>query len=112
MEKVEKYIQEYTNKCSNELGRVTHKNGNVETSYHEWLSPDQARGVAEIARKEAINDALKVIRRLEKEAYNNYNDSLTKWLGNELNIEEKENYRFWAGVIRACNEITSKIKIK
>ena len=45
--KVEKYIQEHTNKCSNEDG----------FSYVPWLTPDDARAVAAIAREEVIERA-------------------------------------------------------
>jgi len=46
--KVEKYIQDYTNKCSNKDG----------FSYVPWLTPDDARHVAEIAKEEVIEKAV------------------------------------------------------
>ena len=48
--RVEKYIQDYTRNCSNEI------EWNVESltshDYVPWLTPDQARRAVEIARKE------------------------------------------------------------
>ena len=46
VEKVEQYIQEYTMNCSN-LNK---------TVYQPWLTPDQARAVAKIAREETIKE--------------------------------------------------------
>lgn len=45
MTKAEKFIQDYTNHCSNEL---------VGGGYHEWLTPEQARAAVEIAREEML----------------------------------------------------------
>jgi hypothetical protein len=47
MTKAEKFIQDYTNHCSNEL-----EGG----GYHEWLTPEQARGAVEIARDEMLKE--------------------------------------------------------
>lgn len=47
MTKAEKFIQDYTNHCSNEL-----KGG----GYHEWLTPKQARRAVEIARDEMLKE--------------------------------------------------------
>lgn len=51
-DKVEQYIQKYTKNCSNEtritIGKVSH------WEKHPWLTPDQARAVAEIAKEEMI----------------------------------------------------------
>ncbi len=52
MSKAEKFIQEHTRNCSNELIAVESKDGKEVISYHEWLSPDQARKAVEIAREE------------------------------------------------------------
>ena len=38
--KAEQFIRDYTKRCSNEL---------TDGSYHEWLTPDQARRAVEIA---------------------------------------------------------------
>ena len=51
--RVEKYIQDYTRNCSNEI------EWNVESltshDYVPWLTPDQARRAVEIAREEMID---------------------------------------------------------
>jgi len=47
MTKAEKFIQDYTNHCSNEL-----EGG----GYHEWLTPKQARRAVEIARDEMLKE--------------------------------------------------------
>ena len=57
MTKVEQYIQDYTRGCSNELDTVEDKYGLKVISYHEWLTPDHARSVAQIAREETIEKA-------------------------------------------------------
>ena len=38
--------------CSNELGAIENIEGTRVISYHEWLTPDQARRAVEIAREE------------------------------------------------------------
>lgn len=57
MTKVEQYIQDYTRGCSNELGSTQYNDGRKIISYHEWLTPDHARSVAQIAREETIEKA-------------------------------------------------------
>lgn len=47
MTKAEKFIQDYTNHCSNEL-----EGG----GYHEWLTPEQARAAVEIAKEEMLKE--------------------------------------------------------
>lgn len=54
MSKAEKFIQDYTRNCSNELIAVESKDGKEVISYHEWLTPDQARRAVEIAREEMV----------------------------------------------------------
>ena len=54
MSKAEKFIQDYTRNCSNELCAVEDRFGKKVISYHEWLTPDQARRAVEIAREEMI----------------------------------------------------------
>ena len=59
MKEVEKFIQEYTRNCCNEfsetksygLGGYISRKG-----FAPWLTPDQARKVAEIAREETIKE--------------------------------------------------------
>ena len=52
MSKSEKFIIEHTRNCSNELIAVESRAGKEVVSYHEWLTPDQARRAVEIAREE------------------------------------------------------------
>ena len=52
MSKAEKFIQDYTKNCSNELCAVEDKFGKKVISYHKWLTPDQALRAVEIAREE------------------------------------------------------------
>ena len=47
MTRAEKFIQDYTNHCSNEI-----ENG----VYHEWLTPKQARRAVEIAKEEMLKE--------------------------------------------------------
>jgi hypothetical protein len=55
MSKAEKFIQDCTRNCSNELIAVESRAGKEVISYHEWLTPDQARRAVEIAREEMID---------------------------------------------------------
>ena len=54
MSKAEKFISDCTRNCSNELIAVESKDGKEVISYHEWLTPDQARRAVEIAREEMV----------------------------------------------------------
>ena len=57
MSKAEKFIEDYTRKCSNEDG----------FDYVPWLTPDQALRAVEIARDEMVEKAIKWVE------YNNEN---------------------------------------
>ena len=57
MGKAEKFIDDCTRNCSNELCAVEDRFGKKVISYHEWLTPDQARRAVEIAREEMIERA-------------------------------------------------------
>ena len=57
MSKAEKFIQDYTRNCSNELCAVEDRFEKKVISYHEWLTPDQALRAVEIAREEMIEKA-------------------------------------------------------
>ena len=58
MSKAEKFIQDYTRNCSNELCAVEDRFEKKVISYHEWLTPDQALRAVEIAREEMVEKAL------------------------------------------------------
>lgn len=55
MSKAEKFIQEHTKNCSNELDIPDFENGIKRLKeYHPWLTPDQAKRAVEIAREELL----------------------------------------------------------
>lgn len=56
MSKTEKFIQDYTRTCSNELDSFQTKTGAWVDTYHEWLTPDDALSAVKIAREEMLND--------------------------------------------------------
>lgn len=55
MKKVEKFIQDYTRNCSNEMAFEAEDGSKL---YHAWLTPEQARSAVEIAREEVIEKAI------------------------------------------------------
>ena len=59
MSKAEEFIKNYTRNCSNEMA-FENKDGSK--LYHAWLTPDQARRVAEIARGETIKEVCEWIK--------------------------------------------------
>ena len=54
MSRAEKFIQDCTRNCSNELISVESRAGKEVVSYHEWLTPDQARITVKIEGEERI----------------------------------------------------------
>ena len=79
MSKAEKFIQDYTKNCSNELCAVEDKFGKKVISYHKWLTPDQARRAVDIARKELIEKVCQFIQ----EHHHEY----TSWNTEEYELE-------------------------
>lgn len=67
MKKVEQFIQEHTRSYSNELCSIVSRFGKEFVAYREWITPDQAREVAKIAREETIKEVCEWIK------YNNEN---------------------------------------
>ena len=61
MSKAEKFIEDCTRNCSNELISVESRAGKEVISYNDWLTPDQARKAVEIAREEMIEKACEYI---------------------------------------------------
>ena len=55
MSRSEKFIEDYTSNCSNEIIGGGWNNGEFVPLYHPWLTPDQARSAVEIAREELID---------------------------------------------------------
>ena len=62
MSKAEKFISDYTMNCSNELCAVEDRFGKKVISYHEWLTPDQARSAVDIAREEMIDKGIEFLK--------------------------------------------------
>ena len=70
MSRAEKFISDCTRNCSNELIAVESRAGKEVVSYHDWLTPDQARKAVEIAREEMIEKSLEFLKdRLYKSGY-------------------------------------------
>lgn len=55
MGKAEKFIEDYTRNCSNEMA---FKNNDGSKLYHPWLTPDQALSAVEIARGEMADKVI------------------------------------------------------
>ena len=64
MSKAEKFIQDYTRNCSNEIAHWDIGGENVKPIYSPWLTSDQTREAVEITREEVIE---KVVEFLSKE---------------------------------------------
>ena len=62
MSKAEKFISDCTRNCSNELCAVEDRFEKKVISYHEWLTPDQARRAVEIAREETVEEVCKLLK--------------------------------------------------
>lgn len=59
MSKAEKYIQEHTKVCSNEI--EWEEGGLICHDYASWLTSDQARKAVEIEREEVIKEVCEYI---------------------------------------------------
>ena len=70
MSKAEKFIQDYTRNCSNEIlspypqinNDIRRIDGEPAKEFSPWLTPDQARRAVEIAIEETIEKACDIIR--------------------------------------------------
>ena len=67
MSKAEKFIQNYTRNCSNEIGYCHNKTRNHNHVFYPWLTSDQAKRAVEIAMEETIKEVCEWIK------YNNEN---------------------------------------
>ena len=56
MSKAEKFIQDYTRNCSNEIIVPTQDGNSYTKGYTHWLTPDEARKAVEIAMEEMLNE--------------------------------------------------------
>jgi len=98
MSKAEKFIQDYTKNCSNELCAVEDRFGKKVISYHKWLTPDQARRAVEIAMEEVIEKAIGWIEEINNHHHiMRYSDSceppiseLTEWFKNYMKEGDKD----------------------
>ena len=61
MSKAEKFIQDYTKKCSNEIIVEQDEHYKVVDGYHPWLTPDQAKEAVKIAKEEMIEKACEYV---------------------------------------------------
>lgn len=59
MSKAEKFIQDSTMNCSNQI--INGNYGTIIPHFTPWLTPDQARKVVEIAREEMIEKVCEYI---------------------------------------------------
>lgn len=56
MSKAEKFIQDYTRNCSNEIIGGGWNNGEFVQIFNPWLTPDQAMKAVEIVREETLQE--------------------------------------------------------
>lgn len=63
MKNVEQFIQEHTRSDSNELCSIESRIGKEFVSYREWLTTDDARKVAVIAREETIEEVCEWLKK-------------------------------------------------
>ena len=94
--RVEQYIQDYTRCCSNQIdySDINRKGFTPVTpvkEYHPWLTPDNARSVAQIAREEVMDKVIGWIEEINNHHHiMRYSDSCEPPI-NEL-IEWFKNY--------------------
>ena len=72
MSRAEKFIQEYTNHCSNIIINNTQFGGVEETQ--PWLTPDQARRAVELAREEMLENEHEKSWRLDEKLWKGIKD--------------------------------------
>ena len=61
MSRAEKFISDCTRNCSNELCAVEDRFEKKVISYHDWLTPDQARRAVEISREEMMEEVCRFL---------------------------------------------------
>lgn len=76
MTKVEKYIQDYTRGCSNKMAAIEYADGKKQIYYHEWLTPENALSVAEIAKEETLDKVCKFLDGVRLDYYAEHVDEL------------------------------------
>jgi hypothetical protein len=83
MSRAEKFIQNFTRNCSNELVAVESCAGKEVVSYHKWLTPEQARKAVEIAKKETIEKACEYLN-LHCNEVKTEDNGIAGWIDNEF----------------------------
>ena len=83
MSKAEKFIEDCTRRCSNELIAMESRTGKEVISYHEWLTPDQARRAVEIAKDEMIERACEYLD-LHCNDVKTEDNGIAGWIDNEF----------------------------
>ena len=92
MSKAEKFIQSYTNNCSNEIwspypqinNDVRKIDGEPAKEFSPWITPDQAKRAVEIAREEVIEETAEWLTKHAKKYYFNKE----RYLGTEELVED------------------------
>ena len=87
MSKAEKFISDCTRNCSNELDSFQTKTGAWVDTYHEWLTPDDARRAVEIAREEIYEWLANHYRDY---MYNPTGEKLEAFFGRDMIIDLKQ----------------------
>lgn len=90
MKEVEKFIQDYTRNCSNEIGYCHNKTRNHNHVFYPWLTPDQARKAVEIAREETIKEVCEYIKS-HRENVKTEDNGIVGWIGDDF-IEDLKKY--------------------
>ena len=62
MSRTEKFIQDCTKNCSNEIAHWDIDGENIKPIYSPWLTPDEARKAVEIAREEMIEKGIEFLK--------------------------------------------------
>ena len=83
MSKAEKFIKDCTRNCSNELIAVESRASKEVVSYHDWLTPDQARRAVEIAKDEMIERACEYLD-LHCNDVKTEDNGIAGWIDNEF----------------------------
>ena len=83
MSKAEKFIQDYTRNCSNEIAHWDIGGENVKPVYSPWLTPDQARRAVEIAREEMVEKACEYLD-IHCNEVKTEDNGIAGWIDNEF----------------------------
>lgn len=62
MSRTEKFIQDCTKNCSNEIAHWDIDGENIKPIYSPWLTPDQAKNAVGIAREEMIEKGIEFLK--------------------------------------------------